>query len=197
MQHRALARDAEIVLLHRSDFETTLLPAGRLREPLTALKRADFVVMRGQDIDLRESATRWMREDAQAWTIQREMQMPALPGAAVVFCAIAHGEEFVDGVRERGAAIAVTRCWRDHHRFTDRDVEWLRKAAAKHEAGCFVTTQKDFVRLTSMQRAQLEAVAPLLTVGLTVRIEEPHRALAALERRLEQRVRESAVVSAK
>ena len=34
MQHRGLARDVEIVLLHRSDFRTTLLPAGRLREPL-------------------------------------------------------------------------------------------------------------------------------------------------------------------
>ncbi len=52
MQHRRLARDAEIVLLHRSDFQTTLLPAGRLREPLAALERADFVVLREDDIDL-------------------------------------------------------------------------------------------------------------------------------------------------
>ena len=40
----------EIVLLHRSDFQTTLLPAGRLREPLAALERADFVVLREDDI---------------------------------------------------------------------------------------------------------------------------------------------------
>lgn len=187
MQHRELARDAEIVLLHRSDFETTLLPAGRLREPLTALKRADYVALREGDTDFRERARTWMREDAQFWTIRRELEIPALPGAAVVFCAIAHGKEFIDGVREKGAAIAATRCWRDHHRFTERDVEWLRNAAVKHQASCFITTQKDFVRLTDAQRARLEESAPLLTMRLTVSIAEPERALDALEARLGRR----------
>ena len=81
MQHRGLARDAEIVLLHRSDFQTTLLPAGRLREPLAALERADFVVLREGDMDLAERARRWMRTNARIWTIQRELEVPALPGA--------------------------------------------------------------------------------------------------------------------
>ena len=82
MQHRALARDAEIVLLHRSDFRTTLLAAGRLREPLAALERADFVVLRDEDMDLIKKARRWMRTDARVWTIRRELEIPALPGAA-------------------------------------------------------------------------------------------------------------------
>jgi tetraacyldisaccharide 4'-kinase len=69
MQHRGLARDAEIVLLHRSDFRTALLPAGRLREPLAVLERADFVVLREEDSELAERARRWMRPDAQIWMI--------------------------------------------------------------------------------------------------------------------------------
>ena len=101
MQHRGLARDVEIVLLHRSDFETTLLPAGRLREPLAALARADFVVLREEDEALTERARRWMRPDAQIWTIRRELELPAIPGAAVVFCAIAHPEEFVAECRRK------------------------------------------------------------------------------------------------
>ena len=81
MQHRGLARDVEIVLLHRSDFETTLLPAGRLREPLAALARADFVVLREEDAALAERARRWMRTDAQIWMIRRELELPQVAGS--------------------------------------------------------------------------------------------------------------------
>lgn len=187
MQHRALARDAEIVLLHRSDFRTTLLPAGRLREPLAALERADFVVLREEDMDLITKARRWMRTDARVWTIRRELEIAALPGAAIVFSAIAHPQEFVDGLRARGVAIAASKAWRDHHQFTNGDVTMLCELATKHRAACFVTTEKDAVRLTQEQRARLGRVVPLFAPALTVRLQEPEAALAALEERLRQR----------
>jgi tetraacyldisaccharide 4'-kinase len=194
MQHRGLARDAEIVLLHRSDFETTLLPAGRLREPLAALERADIVVLREEDMDLAERVRRWMRQDAWIWTIRRELEVPTLPGAAVVFSAIAYPEEFVDGLRAglraglqtKGVSIAASKAWRDHHRFTDGDVTMLCELAVKHHASCFLTTEKDMVRLTKTQRVRLEQSGPVLAAGLTVRLLEPAAVLAALEERLER-----------
>ena len=187
MQHRGLARDAEIVLLHRSDFQTTLLPAGRLREPLAALERADFVVLREEDMDLAGRARRWLRTDAWIWTIRRELEVPTLPGAAVVFSAIAHPEEFVNGLRAKGVSIVTSKAWRDHHRFTDGDVTMLLELAAKDHESCFVTTEKDMVRLTKTQRVRLEQSGPVLAAGLTVRLLEPAAVLAALEKRLEQR----------
>jgi tetraacyldisaccharide 4'-kinase len=191
MQHRKLARNVEIVLLHRSDFETTLLPAGRLREPLSALERADFVVLREEDGDLAARARRWMRVGAQIggqmWMIRRELEVSALPGAAVVFCAIAHPEEFVAGLRAQGVALAAAHAWRDHHRFTNRDLTTLCDAAAKLGAKCFVTTEKDLVRLTKAQRARLEETAPLFAGALTVQLLDSEAALAALEERLQQR----------
>ena len=45
-QHRRLARVVDVVLLHRSDLHQRLLPAGRLREPLSSLGRADVIVLR-------------------------------------------------------------------------------------------------------------------------------------------------------
>jgi tetraacyldisaccharide 4'-kinase len=203
MQHRRLARDVEIVLLHRSDFRTTLLPAGRLREPLAALERADFVVLREEDMDLAERARRWMRTDARIWTIRRELAVPALPGAAVVFSAIAHPEEFVDRLRAelqaKGVTIAASKSWRDHHRFTEGDVAMLCELAQKHRATCFLTTEKDMVRLTKTQRARLGQAGPVLAADLTVRLLEAEAALAVLEERLEQRgrVRESAFAATK
>ena len=44
-QHRALARDFDIVLVTPEDARDSLLPAGRLREPLKSLSRADAVVL--------------------------------------------------------------------------------------------------------------------------------------------------------
>jgi tetraacyldisaccharide 4'-kinase len=191
MQHRKLARDVEIVLLHRSDFETTLLPAGRLREALSALERADFVVLREEDRDLAARARRWMRLDAEVdglvWTIRRELKVPALPGAAVAFCAIAHPEEFFEQLRTQGIAIAGAHAWRDHHRFANRDLTTLCDAAAKLGAKCFVTTEKDLVRLTKAQRARLEETAPLFAGALTVRLLDSEKALVALEQRLHMR----------
>jgi tetraacyldisaccharide 4'-kinase len=187
MQHRGLARDAEIVLLHRSDFRTTLLPGGRLREPLAALERADFVVLREDDFELEARARRWMRTDAQIWTIKRELEVPALEGAAVVFSAIAHPEEFVAELRRQGVALAATRAWRDHHRFTDRDVEILCDMATNYKAKSFLTTQKDMVRLTERQRMRLARIGPLAAAQLTVRLLEPETALGALEQRLLQK----------
>jgi tetraacyldisaccharide 4'-kinase len=191
MQHRKLSRDVEIVLLHRSDFETTLLPAGRLREPLSALERADFVVLREEDRDLATRARRWMRADAevegQMWTIRRELKVPALPGTAVAFCAIAHPEEFFEQLRTQGIAIAGAHAWRDHHRFANRDLTTLCDAATKVGAKCFVTTEKDLVRLTKAQRARLEETAPLFAGALTVRLLDSEMALAALEDRLQRR----------
>jgi tetraacyldisaccharide 4'-kinase len=191
MQHGKLARDVEIVLLHRSDFETTLLPAGRLREPLSALERADFVVLREEDRDLAARTRRWMRVDAevdgQMWTIRRELKVPVLPGAAVAFCAIAHSEEFFEQLRTQGIAIAGAYAWRDHHRFTNRDLTRLCEAAAKLGAKCFVTTEKDLVRLTKAQRARLQETAPLFAGALTVRLLDSETALVALEQRLHMR----------
>src|SRR5580698_4357536 len=50
-QHRRLARDVDIVLLTQEDVEDTLLPAGNLREPLSAVTQADVVVLREEEAD--------------------------------------------------------------------------------------------------------------------------------------------------
>jgi tetraacyldisaccharide 4'-kinase len=128
-----------------------------------------------------------MRAEARIWTVRRELSVPTLPGAAVVFSAIAHPKEFIEGLRAKGVSIAASKAWRDHHRFTDGDVTMLCELAVKRHASCFVTTEKDMVRLTKTQRVRLEQTGPILAVGLTVWLVEPAAVLAALEERLERR----------
>ena len=169
-------------------FETTLLPAGRLREPLAALERADFVVLREEDMDLAERARRWMRTDARIWTIRRELEVPTLPGAAVVFSAIAHPEEFVEWTAGEGCCDCGVECVARSSSVYGRGCDdAVRTGRETSRESCFVTTEKDMVRLTKTQRARLEQTGPVLAAGLTVRLLEPEAVLAALEERLEQR----------
>lgn len=168
-QHRRLARDVDIVVLHRSDFEDRLLPAGRLREGFGALRRAQIVVMRAEARDL-EAELRKRGAQQPIWWMERRLDVP--PAKRVVaFCAIARAAEFFSGLHDQAIAIAARRAWRDHHAYTNRDLAELTELQRQHDAECFLTTEKDWVRLSGEQRQMLEKVAPLHTTRLTVRLE--------------------------
>lgn len=50
-QHRRLYRDLDLVLLKKADLKDRLLPFGRLREPLSSLKRAHAIVLTYQEVE--------------------------------------------------------------------------------------------------------------------------------------------------
>ncbi|HEX4008342.1 MAG TPA: tetraacyldisaccharide 4'-kinase [Acidobacteriaceae bacterium] len=177
-QHRQLARDVDIVVLHRSDFTTRLLPAGRLREPLASLARAHILVLRAEDRDL-ESQLRLRGIHQPIWWVHRQLEVPAIH-QVVAFCAIARPDEFFDGLRSHGLSLAATRSWRDHHRFTSADIAELTELQRVHGAEAFLTTGKDLIRLSPDQRRALESAAPLHAVRLTARLDDEPSAIAQL-----------------
>ena len=50
-QHRKLHRDVDLVLIRKRDLKDRLLPFGRLREPLSSLKRADGIILSYQEYE--------------------------------------------------------------------------------------------------------------------------------------------------
>jgi tetraacyldisaccharide 4'-kinase len=174
-QHRQLARDVDIAVLHRSDFDESLLPAGRLREPLAALERASVVVLRSEDKHL-EDELRKRGIDALVWIQHRRLVVDPVT-RAVAFCGIARPEEFFTSLRESGVEIAATSQYRDHHAYTDSDLEQLVQLRDKHHAERLVTTEKDWVRMTSKQSARL---APLNVARLEVVFENEAAVTAQL-----------------
>ncbi len=166
-QHRALARAVDIVVVHPSDLRARLLPAGRLRERFAALRRADFLILRAEDTS---TALALEQEGIRkpVWRVRRTLVKPALAGAAVAFCGIAHPEEFFMGLRAHNLALCRTIAFRDHHRYRSTDIDTI----AGHAAGAaaVLTTEKDWVRLNKQARARLSAVAPLLAVSLTAEL---------------------------
>ncbi len=169
-QHRGLARDVDIVVLHRSDFAETLLPAGRLREGFTSLRRASLLVLREEDRDL-ETVLRSKGLRQPVWWMERRLEVPAGILRTLAFCAIARPEDFFRGLRSQGVAIAATRSWRDHHRYTSPDIAELVELQRQHDADAFLTTGKDLVRFSPQQRRELGSAAPIHAAQLTIRLE--------------------------
>jgi len=167
-QHRRLARMVDIVVLHRSDFAERLLPAGRLREPFSSLRRADIFVLREGDAEF-EPDLRARGLHQPIWWMSRQLQLPGIT-SAVAFCAIARPDEFLAGVA--GTRILASRTARDHHVWTDLDISDLIGLQRRHNAAVFLTTEKDLVRLAPAQRRTLAQAAPLHAVRLDVRLDD-------------------------
>ena len=178
---RALARGAQVLVLDdayqrldvRRDLniavvsaETTRavrwpLPAGPWREGLSALERADAVVVTRKRATL-EAAIR-LAADLQERIkgpvaiahlglryvegMVSGLRHPAstLAGKRVVAASgIADPDAFVAQTKATGAAVQVA-TWKDHHDYRDEDVAWLAHAARR--ADHVVITQKDAVKL--------------------------------------------------
>jgi tetraacyldisaccharide 4'-kinase len=167
-QHRRLARTADWVLVsaERHGVARRLLPAGPLREPLSALARAQLVIV------TRKSAT---IENAHSVADQLQALLPRigvvicllapdglvdardgsvlvldrLRGARVVaIAAVGAPTAFFDQLRAAGTAELRTVVRRDHHHFTRHDVEELARRGAGAEA--VVCTLKDAVKLAPL-----------------------------------------------
>ncbi len=179
-QHRQLARTVDIVVVHRSDLQARLMPAGRLREPLSSLGRADVVVLREEDAGLEAELQAHVRSQCLFWKIRRVLSVPAAGKRAVAFCAIARPDEFFSGLETAGVAAAERVTFRDHHRYTIADIDRLTSLGQRLGCDAFVTTAKDAVKIDAGMRERLSGVAPLHTAELTVELAEEDAVLRRL-----------------
>ncbi len=182
-QHRKLARAVDIVLLQRADLEDKMLPAGRLREPLCALERADICVLRAEDADLRGCVLRPMRQTdpARVWIIERRTVLSDLISPVVAFCGVGDPHGFFQALNQAGADLKKKIAFRDHHSYTVRDIKRLKQAARSSGARCFITTEKDSMRLAAPLRAELETEFPIIVAGLEITLREEAASIALLE----------------
>ncbi len=169
-QHRRLARDMDIIVLHSSDFEESLLPAGRLRERLGSLKRASAIVLRAEDRALEDELRK--RGIATPVWIQHRKLLVEPASRAIAFCGIARPEEFFAALRANGTDIAATVVLRDHQAYSHAEIERIISMLRQHKAECFVTTEKDAVRMSRENQKKLEAIAPLRVTRLAVSLED-------------------------
>ena len=199
-QHRRLARDVDLVLVDatRPFGHDHLLPRGLLREPVTALRRASLVLL--TRANLVDDATRHrLRDELRMQSGDRPVvdvafqprelvnrrgdrgSLEQLSGTRVgTCCGIGNPDAFVRGLERLGAVLAFRRDFRDHHDYTDADLESLAAAARRDGASLVITTRKDLVKI---DRVELGGV-PLWAVDVGTEIldgaEELESVLAAV-----------------
>jgi tetraacyldisaccharide 4'-kinase len=174
-QHRRLHRDFDIVLLPAEDQAGSLLPTGRLREPITSLSRADAIFL--------PDSPELQLQGKNIWRANRVVDLPAVEGKAIAFSGIARPGQFMEGLKSSKLEIAGTLTFPDHHRYQQRDIDRLLALKKQSKAGSFITTEKDLINLGTLS-AQL---SPLVAVPLRIELETPEQALTEVIRAVEQR----------
>jgi tetraacyldisaccharide 4'-kinase len=181
--HVGLARDVDIVLLDATDPEAggNFLPAGRLREPLSSLARADLIVItkceQAEPAAAMELATRHARGVPlfRARTVvtgildrEGERVSPAdLPAGTVVAVAgLAHPEAFRDTVDRLGISPTAFLPFPDHARYGDFRIGRILRTAEETGATALLTTEKDAVKLEG------SVPLPIFRVAIEMRVDE-------------------------
>ena len=197
-QHRRLARDIDIVLLTQEDVDDALLPAGNLREPLSALREADVIVVREEEAAGLEKFIPTLSRKKKAiavWVIRRRLSLDGDAGRLMsvrplAFCGIGRPKGFTKMLVAERCSPVETISFPDHHAYTEHDIARLLQEARQRGADGFVTTEKDAVKLTPAMREHLEVVGPLVVARLGVELVDEQQALLqliAMERRLDRR----------
>ena len=176
-QHRQLARAVDIVLFTAEDAADILLPAGNLREPLRALRRADIVVLRREEeAQLRSVLQRLFAGSAMplVWIIERHFAfVEGAPSSRPhAFCGIARPASFHDFLAAVRVLPAAFLPLRDHQRYDEALVAKLTERASAVQADGFVTTAKDAVKLTPAMRLALSKTGPLAVADVIVRLQD-------------------------
>jgi tetraacyldisaccharide 4'-kinase len=156
-QHRRLARDVDLLVVDAaSPFGNgRLLPAGPLREPLSAVGRATAVWLRCDSTDAPVPAlcahlpVIRARHVPDAVTDGAGMRhsLNSLAGVRVLaFAGLARPRGFFAALSVLGAEVVDARPFPDHHPFSARELHGLAEDARRLGARC-VTTAKDAIRL--------------------------------------------------
>lgn len=180
-----LYRDLDIVLVDGTNpFDNgRLLPAGKLREPVSALRRAGCVIITGlepEDESLADVTARIVRAapgvpvfSARHTPVMLhavggggEIGLESLQGRRVfALSSIAHPASFERTLAGTEASVVDRERYRDHHCYTQDDVRRVENRAKERGAEFIVTTEKDAVKLDG-----LNMELPVLALGTRLAI---------------------------
>jgi tetraacyldisaccharide 4'-kinase len=185
-QHRAVARDIDLVVIRTSDLNGRRMPFGRLRESPSALERADGLIIESdgseESNESEESSKSW-RPDQAVFRLRRSLGSPvALEAGAramriergdkvVAACGIAEPDRFTRSLSADGWTVAATLPFPDHHAFSRHDLQEIADAVKRHGASGVLTTAKDAMRLLPLRPLPV----PMAFVPLHVAIEPAAR----------------------
>lgn len=202
-QHMRIKRDADIVTINATDpfGNGLLIPAGILREPLRALRRADIIVITKSDIagkakvseikdEIRRAAGdipvfEAVHEPLFFYTASGEkLPLEHIKGERICqISGLADNDSFTSMLDRLGAVLASRIFYMDHHKYVRADAAKIAASALKEGVKTAATTEKDWVKLKSIVKGfspdRLEFI--VLKIGLRIKEDEIfHRRLSAI-----------------
>jgi tetraacyldisaccharide 4'-kinase len=181
-QHLRLRRDVDLVVINEDAGlgNGWMLPAGPMREPLSAIRRADAVVLLSSGGESRLSA-RQLRRIERRRVIRgvlrpralvhsthgrwREAPLALAGRRAVVVSGLANPTGFYAMLRKLDADLVAVLEFPDHHDYSNAD--WQAIVTAAREADLVVTTEKDLVKLERFPFARDSLYALRLEIGMS------------------------------
>jgi tetraacyldisaccharide 4'-kinase len=166
-QHLGLARDLNLLLIDASEplDQAKMIPFGRLREPITAIRRADAVIVTRSDQPfdrhvIENAIRKFARADTPVFYGRHKLtDLSRLDGAGVAgpadfarkrvaaMSGIARPDHFVADLERLGMEIALRRDFDDHHRYTREELSEIVERAREARAEAIITTEKDAANL--------------------------------------------------
>jgi tetraacyldisaccharide 4'-kinase len=172
-QHLRVARDLNILTIDGTNpwGNGRLLPAGILRESPAELARADCIVITRADdpnpsAELQREITAQIKDCPVCCSRMRLVGLRAVQGSPgqpliaeeeirasriAAFCGLGNPESFFSLLRRSGYELSHTQSFRDHHRYTQTDVDRVVRESIKRGAQILLTTAKDEVKLRSFK----------------------------------------------
>ncbi len=164
-QHWALARDVDLVVIDSTQLPSkdALLPAGRLREPISALRRASGIILTRTELaDPRPAEQLAHEANPSSPLFHSTTELTQLIEAAsgkshhpsffnrktvFAFCGLGNAGSFFASLRRWNFSLAGEKAFPDHHVYSRFDISEIGRVAAGSGAEACVTTEKDFMNL--------------------------------------------------
>jgi len=166
-QHIRVHRDVNLVLLDALEpFGGGVLPAGRLREPLSSLRAADAVILtrvdaipREQLDHLRRRVSRLTNDLPIIETIHRPKRLITAEGTEAepygqingrrvgIFCGLGNPRGFLKTVEMLGAEIVGAYFLPDHFGYPDKALAHIAEDFSRSDVEVVLTTEKDVVKI--------------------------------------------------
>jgi tetraacyldisaccharide 4'-kinase len=197
MQHLKLYRDLEIVIIDAQNpfGYGYLLPRGLLREPISALARADLVVInRASLIDKSSDLEALVRDKTLAPIMKTDMifagtydmqgeKVELVKGTKVaLFCAIGNPRSFYELVKRLGLEIVHYKYLVDHAEFDEMALEAFAETSHALGASYLICTEKDIVKLSPHQ----ECTLPILSLRVQLQVLDGQKFLDGIYKRIAQ-----------
>jgi tetraacyldisaccharide 4'-kinase len=182
-QHLELARNLDILLMDASRplAGESLLPAGRLREPLAAMSRANLIIF-----------TRAETASGTLEAIGKLHQYPVFAastrllgfrrfggesdlldandigaGPFFAFCGLGNPDAFLRDLGNWGLVVCGQSIFPDHHRYTRPEILAAERAGKRVGAKAFVTTEKDAQNLNGLKFDETPLYVAVIDVLVT------------------------------